>query len=228
MSGDYPHALELLPQIFRNARAATFASHGDQSGIASCDGRAVRGVDLIVEPHDSRPHFGNASRDAYDVVVPGGLYVSQVSFDDGERRPFPLELGVCHSAQRADEIRTADVAPCEVIGVINHAHLIGFRVPDANFGHLEHLLRYRRWDSGHLPRSPRCGTAVPRFFTSRATTTGGAAMCSATTSACSTMSGRGKDLSVRGACESSTATACARWKTGSTEWCARSCDLHWR
>jgi len=41
-----------------------------------------------------------------------------------------LDVGVAHAAG-ADEVRSADVAPDQIIRVIDHAHLVGFGVTDA-------------------------------------------------------------------------------------------------
>src|SRR5688500_17288116 len=47
-----------------------------------------------------------------------------------KRGAAPLELRI-RETERADVIRSSDLAPYEVLGVVHHAHLIGFRVPHA-------------------------------------------------------------------------------------------------
>jgi len=58
----------------------------------------------------------------------------------GQADAGTLHVGVAHAA-RANEIRPSDLAPHEVVGVVDDSHLIGFRVSDAE---LDVVVRRRR------------------------------------------------------------------------------------
>jgi len=52
-------------------------------------------------------------------------------------------------AEGAHELHAADLEPDEVVGVVDDAHLVGFRVADAEFG-----------GGGHLPAHPEWAMAI--------------------------------------------------------------------
>src|SRR5262252_1902782 len=64
-----------------------------------------------------------------------------------------LHFGVTH-ATRADEIGATHLTPHEIVRVVHHAHLIGLRVPNAEF----HVVERRRgawwrWIAGHAAKN---------------------------------------------------------------------------
>src|SRR4051812_40224970 len=87
-------------------------------------------ADHVVERDRSRPDVTNSSRDANEIVVAGASVKAEACFDDGEGDVASLERGV-GSAERTDEFGAADLAPYQVVRVIDDLHLIGLGVTNA-------------------------------------------------------------------------------------------------
>ena len=71
---------------------------------------------------------------------------------DGESDPHSLDVGVAHTAC-ADEVGATDLAPDEIVGVVNNAHLVGLGVSYAKLDVVErqgvrvcHVAKFLRAD----------------------------------------------------------------------------------
>lgn len=58
--------------------------------------------------------------------------ITKRRLDNSEKHPLPLDIRV-RRPELPDEIGTAELAPHEIIPVMNHFHLIGLGIPDAKF-----------------------------------------------------------------------------------------------
>src|SRR5690606_24229099 len=67
------------------------------------------------------------------IVVPGGRDEAELGVGHRQAKPFTLQLRV-RRAGGADEVGAAHLAPDQVVRVVDHAHLVGFGVADAQEG----------------------------------------------------------------------------------------------
>src|SRR5690606_11011172 len=65
------------------------------------------------------------------VVIPGGSVVADGGLGHGKEDAAPLQLGVRRQSF-PDEFRSRDLAPHEIVRVVDDAHLIRLRVADAD------------------------------------------------------------------------------------------------
>ena len=56
--------------------------------------------------------------------------IAKGRLDNCEKHPLPLEIGI-RRPELPDQIGTAELAPHEIIPVMNHFHLVGLGIPDA-------------------------------------------------------------------------------------------------
>jgi hypothetical protein len=90
-------------------------------------------LDRVAEldaPGGGLPH---PAADAYRVVVPGGLAVTDRGLADHQPEARGLELPIAHAVQ-AQVFRSRDVQPDQVAGMVHDAHLVGLGVIDADQG----------------------------------------------------------------------------------------------
>ncbi len=66
---------------------------------------------------------------------------------NGEKNTFTLKIRVGH-AHAPDQLRSSNLAPDEVIRVVDHAHLVGFRIPNPEFYRIADL---RRLHAANVP-----------------------------------------------------------------------------
>jgi hypothetical protein len=64
------------------------------------------------------------------VVVAGRLAVLTMGFDDREGDAVVLDLAICPPTV-SQPFGPSDFEPDQVIGVVDHSHLVGLCVPDA-------------------------------------------------------------------------------------------------
>ena len=89
--------------------------------------RAVDTRDVVVEGDTGRREEAAAGGDFQFVVVRGRPTVFAVRLDHRERHPTVLHLAI-RPAQCAEQVGPTNLEPDEIIGVVRHAHLIGFGV----------------------------------------------------------------------------------------------------
>jgi hypothetical protein len=95
-------------------------------------------VDLVLEV-DARA-IGHCCSCGYlqQVVVVGGFDVLAMSVNNGEKQRLAFELSVAH-AFLSQVIGSTDLEPREVVGIVDHSHLVGLAVSNAElagrFGH---------------------------------------------------------------------------------------------
>ncbi len=82
----------------------------------------------VVESESARSDFADRRRDSNQIVVPRCRMKPETRLDDGERHILPLELRV-RSAESANEFRSTDLTPDQIVRMIHHLHLIGLGVP---------------------------------------------------------------------------------------------------
>src|SRR3989441_10179215 len=91
----------------------------------------------VTEGHTSRGEVAHPAAYPHEVVVPRGRAVAQLHLGDGEVDALPLELLV-RQARFAHQLGAGPVEPDEVIGVVDHPHLIGLGVVDAERYRADH------------------------------------------------------------------------------------------
>ncbi len=120
-------------------------------GVAFGQARLVRGAhDLVIEPHPhGRQHQARASGcPAHHRSVPTAGTCSGPRSPAGRTRRLPSRDS--SSPEWREQIGAADLEPDQIVGVVDHAHLVGFGVADADA---------RRGRGG---RSTRCGSCADR------------------------------------------------------------------
>ena len=114
-----------------------FAIDGDMNGfgVGQEFRRAVaRSKEAVGKLDDRGAQAGDAGFDGDEVVVSGRRFVAAGGLDNGEVAVvLQLHVSVIE-AELAKELDAADFAPDEVIRVVGHAHLVGFRVANAQRG----------------------------------------------------------------------------------------------
>src|SRR5579884_2090550 len=92
-------------------------------------------VNLISEDQDAPPHSRKASLDQDFVVITGRRFVATLRLRDNDAEAvFPLHVAVFEAMLPA-KLRPANLKPNEVIGVIDHAHLVRLSVADTKGCH---------------------------------------------------------------------------------------------
>jgi hypothetical protein len=111
--------------------------------------RAAFGVrDQVVEHDTSRACLSQARSNTNHVVVAGSRVESRRELRDGESDAGALHVGVAHAAG-SDEVGPSDLAPHEIVRVIDDTHLVGFCVPNAK---LDVVVRWCGHHNGGLIR----------------------------------------------------------------------------
>src|SRR2546427_6476510 len=155
--------LEQIEDMLRHTREGVLVSEGDERGLAR--GEQVvrpRPLDRVAEGDAPGRELAHPAADPHQVVVAGGGAVADVDLGDGEVDALLLELLV-GQPRLAHQLGPGPVEPDEIVGVVDHAHLVGFGIIDAQ--------RYRADHAGAKSAARReksnatgaCGPA-PRFL----------------------------------------------------------------
>ncbi len=105
---------------------------GDVNRVASGEKSVVfLAKNFVTEFQGAGPGFQDASADGEEFIVAGRMVVATVGISDDyvgvviEFHSFVIE------AERTHQFNPADFKPDQVIGMVDHAHLIGFGVAHA-------------------------------------------------------------------------------------------------
>src|SRR2546425_469194 len=121
-----------------DSRHGVLMRQRDQRRLARGEQFAALGlVHRVTERHTSRGELAHPAAYPHEVVVPRGRAVAQLHLGDGEVDALPLELLV-RQARFAHQLGAGPVEPDEVIGVVDHPHLIGLGVVDAERYRADH------------------------------------------------------------------------------------------
>src|SRR2546422_4527904 len=147
----------------RQTRERVLVGERDERCLARGEQLArPRPLDRVAERHASGRELAHPATDLYQVVVPGGGPVTHADFGDGEVHALLLELFV-GQPRLAHQLGARAVDPDQVVGVVDHAHLVGLGIVDAQ--------GYRAGHAGATSAAAReksittgaCGTS-PRFL----------------------------------------------------------------
>src|SRR5215212_9913132 len=111
--------LQYLAKGFRQRGELRIA--GQRCKLRRCRHKAFTGLgvaDQIVESYGARSHIADGGGDANEVVVARTGVKPKTRLDDSQRDILSLELRV-RSSHCADEFGAPDLAPDQIVGVIN-------------------------------------------------------------------------------------------------------------
>ena len=86
--------------------------------------------DDVIEGDAAGADLRQRRANANEIVVACGRVKARRQLGDGEADSRALDVGVAHAAG-PNEVGSSDLAPHEIVRVIDHTHLIGLRVPHA-------------------------------------------------------------------------------------------------
>src|SRR5256886_10487294 len=125
--------------LFRShTREGVLLSEGDERGLAR--GEQVvrpRPLDRVAEGDAPGRELAHPAADPHQVVVAGGGAVADVDLGDGEVDTLLLELLV-GQPRLAHQFGAGAVEPDEVVGVVDHAHLVRLGIIDAQGYRADH------------------------------------------------------------------------------------------
>src|SRR6266566_1060595 len=130
--------LEQIEDMLRHTREGMLVSEGDQRGLAR--GEQVvrpRPLDRVAEGDAPGRELAHPAADPHQVVVAGGGAVADVDLGDGKVDALLLELLVSEP-RLAHQLGAGAVEPDEVVGVVDHAHLVGLGIIDAQSYRADH------------------------------------------------------------------------------------------
>src|SRR6266704_1713851 len=130
--------LEQIEDMLRDTREGVLVSEGDERGLARGE-QVVRPcpLDRVAEGDAPGRELAHPAANPHQVVVAGGGAVADVDFGDGEVDALLLELLV-GQPRLAHQLGAGAVEPDEVVGVVDHAHLVGLGIIDAQGYRADH------------------------------------------------------------------------------------------
>src|SRR5207249_2374655 len=122
----------------RRANSSTTpSSRCAAAGLPSASATSDRPLDRVAEGDAPGRELAHPAADPHQVVVAGGGAVADVDFGDGEVDALLLELLV-GKPRLAHQLGAGAVEPDEVVGVVDHAHLVGLGIIDAEGYRADH------------------------------------------------------------------------------------------
>src|ERR1700733_1463489 len=121
--------------FFRERLGAAEAVTDDVKSFSAGDEFVIGiAVNFVGEANGAALKFGDVGADAQGVVEFGGAAVAALGFgDDDETVVFLFHLAVAE-AEGAAEFDAAYFEPGVIVAIVDHAHLVGFGVADADVG----------------------------------------------------------------------------------------------
>src|SRR5438876_1879669 len=122
----------------RQTRERVLVGERDERCLARGEQLArPRPLDRVAQRHASGRELAHPATDLYQVVVPGGGPVTHADFGDGEEDALLLELFV-GQPRLAHQLGAGAIEPDQVVGVVDHAHLVGLGIVDAQGYRADH------------------------------------------------------------------------------------------
>ena len=118
------------PDDHATLRSSGLALGGDGGvdGTACCQEIPAWAQDVVVEPDAHRGEPRGPGMDLHHVVVARGSAILARRLDDGELRALGLHVAIA-LARLPEPVGPPDLEPHQVVGVVDHAHDVGFGVP---------------------------------------------------------------------------------------------------
>src|SRR5256884_1466999 len=155
--------LEQIDDLRRHPREPVLVREGDQRRLARGEQLArPRPRDRIPEGHAPGRELAHPATHLHQVVVPGGDPVAHADFGDGEVEALLLELLV-RQPGLAHQLGPGPVEPDQIVGVVDHAHLVGFGIIDAQGYRADHAGAKSAARREKSNTTGACGPA-PRFL----------------------------------------------------------------
>src|SRR6266481_8794943 len=124
-------SLQSLQQPVRRPRRPQLGPHADMHGMPEREQRVIRlAVHLVLE---TNLHPGMRVRQVHDqhVIVLRRFQIPDGCLEHRGQDPAPLDLAV-GEPEVADEVAARALEEAQVVGVVDHAHLVGVAVEDAD------------------------------------------------------------------------------------------------
>src|SRR6266513_81014 len=130
--------LEQIEDMLRDTREGVLVSEGDERGLARGE-QVVRPcpLDRVAEGDAPGRELAHPAANPHQVVVAGGGAVADVDFGDGEVDALLLELLV-GQPRLAHQLGAGAIEPDQIVGVVDHAHLVGLGIVDAQGYRADH------------------------------------------------------------------------------------------
>src|SRR6184192_759488 len=124
--------------MVRQAREGVLVGEGDERGLAGGEQLARRRpVHRIPEGHPPGRELAHPAAYEHEIVVAGSGPVTDADGGNGEEDALLLELFV-GQPRLAHQLGAGAIEPDQVVGVVDHAHLVGFGIVDAQGYRADH------------------------------------------------------------------------------------------
>jgi hypothetical protein len=102
------------------------------AGLAFCDYHAIGLAHYLVsKPEGPAAQFGDVGPDNQYVIIVRRRLIATIAFSHDQECIRVLFHVAIRKAARAAEFRASNLKPDQVVGVIDHTHLVGFGIANA-------------------------------------------------------------------------------------------------